>query len=349
MLSTYYYNQLNYAEQSAYNAIRTALINRRSGCTVQISEPDAVRRVWKSVVLENPEIIHYHGLYTFPAVSGGNATFRFEYLKSVNDGFEKGVDAELFERELDALVEKINSGLSSTASDYEVVKAIYDTLCGSITYDYEVLNKYYQLQNENSDDLFRFVQEETAAFTAYGTLINKIGVCQGLSKLFNILCDRFSIECLCVEVLTNDEYKTPHMMNVVEIDGERVYVDVTNGLPLCFGERKMIRYDFFAVSHAVISAAFEAEDLFECNGNGNSYFAKSKTLFYRINDLKKYLCAYAIPTGRGEIRCAFRGTGVSDSRLGEICDEIIQAHRPRGYVHYLNVKNGFVNAYIERK
>ena len=168
MLSTYYYSQLNYAEQSAYNAIRTALLNRQRDCTIQISDPDSVRRVWKSVVMENPEIIHYHALYTFPALSGGSATFRFEYLKSVGDGFENGIDPELFERELDALVEKINSTLSSTAGDYEVCKAIYDTLCASITYDYDVLNKYYRLQNENSDDLFRFVQEETAAFTAYG-------------------------------------------------------------------------------------------------------------------------------------------------------------------------------------
>ena len=77
MLSTYYYSQLNYAEQAAYNAIRTALLNRQRDCTIQISDPDSVRRVWKSVVMENPEIIHYHALYTFPTLSGGSATFRF--------------------------------------------------------------------------------------------------------------------------------------------------------------------------------------------------------------------------------------------------------------------------------
>jgi len=347
MLSSYYYNQLNYAEKSAYSTLRTAIMNRSRDCEVSLSGTDALK-VWRAVVMENPEFIWYPGIWEDPRATANSTRFSFEYLKRTDDISQKGINEEIFNTRLDELVARIDSSLSRTATDYDVCKAIYDLLCTEIKYDYSVLNEYNRLRNENSADLIRFAQEEMSAFTAYGTLINKLGVCQGISKLFNMLCDRFGIECVCIEAKMNDQNQSPHMLNAVEIDGQRAFVDVTNGLAVMHGEHPMVRYEYFAVSHSTISKRFTVEGDFGCDSDELSYYVRNNLVFYRTNDFIKFLAAYTSPKNAGEIRCLVHSGAVDDCRLRRMADEIIELHRPHGYVHTISVHDGYVTAYLRR-
>lgn len=337
MLNNYYYDILSSQEQYAYTVIKNALLNNEQKCTVtnrHYSNKD-ITETWSAVVLDHPEFIHYPGLFCVPSVSENTITIRLEY---------SDVDYALFQTRLDRMTDEIEHQLPSNASDYLVCKKIYDKLASIVKYDSQVLDDYLRLASSNPSghDLAAFMTERSAAFTPYGILVNSQGVCQGIAKLYKILCDKFGVQCACVEAKTNDSYEYPHMLNVVEISGKRAFVDVTNGLKTGVKGLPLVRYDYFLASTRVYLKAYRVDRDFECNDETLNYYHKNKVWFNSFDDMRRYLCSYTIASTKGEIRCYYDGNALDDEQLGERFSEILTSHcqdgfRLKGYY----VKNGF--------
>jgi hypothetical protein len=64
------------------------------------------------------------------------------------------------------------------------------------------------------------------SFTAYGILINRVGVCAGYADAFKLLADEAGLESIVVTGFL--EGILPHAWNRVNIDGHWHTVDVTN-------------------------------------------------------------------------------------------------------------------------
>ncbi|MCI7368832.1 MAG: CHAP domain-containing protein [Firmicutes bacterium] len=113
--------------------------------------------------------------------------------------------------ELCKQVDEVLSSLDITdnSSEYEVVCAIYDYICSSVTYDYENLdNDDYKLK-----------------YTAYAAMVNKTAVCNGYAMLASRMLTQAGISC-CFVTGTNLK-GCPHAWNIVGIDGVYYYVDTT--------------------------------------------------------------------------------------------------------------------------
>lgn len=123
-------------------------------------------------------------------------------------------------------------------SDYEKIKAIHDYLVVNTEYDYD---------NYLSDTL------SDESFLAYGVLINGIGVCSGYSEAFYILSNMVGIDCLMVEGEANDGN---HGWNMVRIDGQIKYIDVTWDDPIPDRGNNII-YDYFLITEEKISIDHE--------------------------------------------------------------------------------------------
>lgn len=61
--------------------------------------------------------------------------------------------------------------------------------------------------------------------TAYGALVNGTAVCNGFSRAFQYLCQQAGIPCCFIE--GTSIRGIPHSWNMVELEGEWLYVDVT--------------------------------------------------------------------------------------------------------------------------
>ena len=61
--------------------------------------------------------------------------------------------------------------------------------------------------------------------SAYGVFVKKKAVCAGFARAYKLLCDKFGIKCICVNVLLNN---VPHLTNYVKIGGSWYMVDCTN-------------------------------------------------------------------------------------------------------------------------
>ncbi len=337
MLSNHYYEQLSFQEQNTYNLIKDALLNQEQTCIIENSEYDleALKRIWSSVVLDNPDIVHYPALFCAPSMQGTTLTINFEY--SI-------IDNNAFNVRLNKLVDKIESQLPLNASDYLVCKKIYDILAEMICYDFKVLDDYIRLENSNAprDEMVNFMTERSTAFTPYGIVMNSKGVCQGISKLYKILCNRFRVQCACVEAKTNDENQYPHMLNVVEVSGKRAFVDLTAGLKNSINGLPLIRYDYFLVSSRIYGRAYVVSGDFECVDETVNYYTKNKVRFKSFDDMRNYLSAYTVSSTNGEVRCHYDGIKMSDADLQEAFSYILASHCEdncilKGYY----VKNGF--------
>ena len=114
------------------------------------------------------------------------------------------------QRELDAAIDKLlkQFAFSSSDSDYDKVRAIYDYVCEHVAYDYE-----------NLDD-----EQYWLKYTAYAALINKTAVCQGFATLMYRLLLASGVDN---RIITGISYNDAHAWNIVKLDGEYYNLDST--------------------------------------------------------------------------------------------------------------------------
>ncbi|MGN0601027.1 MAG: transglutaminase domain-containing protein [Oscillospiraceae bacterium] len=158
--------------------------------------------------------------YTSDSRSGNVVSAQLSYLytaEQVDDMIQKS----------DAAADKIISELGDGKSEYETVKFFYDKLASEIEY------------NENAENLRDI----------YGALVDKSTVCGGYAKAFSYLCSKVGIETI---TMLGDFNETPHMWNMVKIDGEWYHIDVTSGNAMNT-DFPYIRYDYFCVTDDIIN------------------------------------------------------------------------------------------------
>lgn len=349
MLANFYFNQLVGQETVAYQSLLDSIRNEDRTCsTILLTDQNSCERVFRAVVYDHPEFVNFPGLFMIAELNPNNNTTLFHLKYS-------GVNLDDYLIKLDLIRNRINNILQQSPvfpSQYFVCKTILDVLAPIITYDYDVLNEYMEevSNNRSDEELMPFLREKSIAFTPYGIVVNSKGVCNGIAKLFKILCDSFGIECACVEGKSNDDNKVDHLFNVVEIDGQRAYVDITSSL--VDKNFPLIRYDFFLIPQFILDKSFlltrdHFNIDFNCDKWGIDYFSKNKLWFESINDLRKYLAQYIYSKTKGEVRCYYNGSNFNDEKLEDLLSYILSEHCAMGY--YLKgyvVKNGFCNAII---
>lgn len=343
MLNDFYFSKLSGTEQYSYNQLRSALYNRAGQCILRGITPESAYRIWKAVVLDNTDIVDYSGLIEQSSYDGRDVKFRFDYMD---------IDIEKYNRLLDSLLTRINDKLSASASDYVVCKTIYDTLASTISYRYELLNRYLALRRENSRELVEFLKKNDKAFTPYGVVTEKEGVCHGIAKLFKTLCNRFGLECACVGASRDSNavnFEVGHMFNVVEIEGKRAFVDVTGGI--CDKQMRVVRYDLFLASQKTVEQEYRLSDEVEgCDSEELNYYSKNNLIFKDTRSLRRYLTSYRCSGEYSPINFRYVGSDMTDKQLQDYCLEILQAHCEDGkQAVFSDVRHGVCNGVIKCK
>ena len=103
-------------------------------------------------------------------------------------------------------------GLPEDASEYDIVRSVYDYLAMNVTYDAVHRNNGYH----------------TLKATAYGALVNGSATCQGYAVSMYRLLRELGIECRVItgEGFTGQKSES-HAWNIVRVDGSYYYSDPT--------------------------------------------------------------------------------------------------------------------------
>lgn len=175
-------------------------------------------------------------------------------------------------REVEKKAEQIISEIITNGmSDLEKELAINQYLCDIAEYDNGAL------ENAAEND-FKYVDEQyNDSFTAYGVLMNHVGVCASYSAAFKLLADAAELESVVVTGYL--EGNLPHAWNKVRIDGQWNIVDSTNN------DNEVIQNALLNLSDTAAYTMLVEDDRFVLDDYRYDYDAPSdENEYYRITD-----------------------------------------------------------------
>ncbi len=168
-------------------------------------------------------------------------------------------DKEILEKAAEILDKITNDKMS----DYEKELAVHDYLVSYATYDEKALGALGG-PNTNSDN-------------PYGTLINGKAICSGYTTTFQMFMDMLKIPCKTI--LAEDEDGDDHAWNMVELDGDWYYVDVTWDDPIPDHENRPVSHKYFNVTEKFLRAnrhCWDSSDLPKADSTKYAYKEKQE-------------------------------------------------------------------------
>ena len=237
-------------------------------------------------IYQNPLILHVRGARRLP----DSDILIVEYRKPADTIFRQ---QEAIRQIVPEIVAEI---ISADMSDLEKSMAINSFLVETAEYDFAALESA-ELHN------FRKVDPRYYdSFTAYGILINRVGVCSGYAAAFKLLADAAGLQSIIVTGYL--EGFLPHAWNRVNIDGHWHTVDVTNNA-------NPYLYNIFLHLPDEVAAIMLVEDqqfvlnnfLYRYRSNsGSSEYFYITDRFYPIHAIAQALARDIRATGRATLR-----------------------------------------------
>ncbi len=203
----YYYDNLPEEQHESYREIYVHIMRGEdSGDFLAQISGDDFWNVYYAVLADHPEIFWI----------GTSAQIETDFTgRVVGYDFEVTVPAEArasMRQKLEEAADECIARIPSTASDYERIKMVYEYLIDTVEYRADSVDS----QNMQSALLYR------------------MSVCAGYSKAFQYILHRMGLFCTYITGQTKDG--GDHGWNMVRIDGEYYYVDVTWGDPVFAGQ-----------------------------------------------------------------------------------------------------------------
>ena len=210
------YNQLSAAEKKAYEQFERAFNSCSS--TVDSNGIDRnvdVMKVPQVALGDNPQVIYFNKTQIRISASlfGGK---QIHFSGAVSQSQARTMQNQL-ESTLTKAIEEIE--LLNPLSNYDKLICIYEYLQDNVTYDSKELEACCRLGRSVNP----------MSHNAYGVLVNKTGVCDGISSAFSLLTQRMGFECSMVsgKATFRTSGFSEHAWNVIKIADDFYHIDAT--------------------------------------------------------------------------------------------------------------------------
>lgn len=171
-----------------------------------------------------------------------------------------------YQKKIDTAVDEILKKVSNNASDFQKVLYAYTTIVEQTKYD---------IESEHNQDII-------------SVFLNNESVCCGYSYAFQYLLNELDIPCITVFGLHDGE---SHSWNLVQMDGEYYYMDVTMGEIAYWQDKEyqdnVVNYSYFGLSDDMMEGyeAYNYVPMPECISEECNYFVH-EGLYFGIYDEK---------------------------------------------------------------
>lgn len=196
------YNKIDavvYSESSQQGDNGKYSLERFTLENVEISEGE-IRVIMEAYGTDHPKIFWLSNVFAYYSDSSGTTVELYsEYSPDEIDKCRK---------ELDTAIENILSEVPKRLSEFDRELYIHDVIADKCVYD--KTTKVYE--------------DDKAAFSMYGTLVNGKAVCEGYAKTTEYLLSCLGVQCITVNGVTGSEL---HKWNLVNLDGDWYNLDVT--------------------------------------------------------------------------------------------------------------------------
>lgn len=305
----YYYEALQEEEKELYVRIYDALVTR-SNRILPVSDEDTVSKVYQAVSNDHPEIFYASGYML-------NMKMRGEQI--VSEEFQPKFimtpdEQETYTGQIEAAAAQVIGQVPAGLDEYGKVKYIYD---------YLIRNTEYELNCENNQNIC-------------SVFVNHKSVCLGYAKAAQYLLRELGFD---VTLTLGKAKGESHCWNLICVDGEYYYMDVTwgdadfNGDALPAGQdtasgmeetdmeetgmeepgmaqgeeaakelMKPVNYDYFLVTTKQISMTHEIDSLVPmpaCIATRNNYFVR-EGVYFTSYDTQKLKDAFERAYAKGD-------------------------------------------------
>lgn len=277
------YDCLSPAEKKAYAQFEQAFYCCAS--TVDGSGIDRnvdVMKVLQVALGDNPQVVYFDKtqIRTSASLLGGKQV-HFSGALSLSQ-------ARTMQKQLEAAVanaiEEIE--LLNPLSSYDKLICIYEYLQDKITYDSKELNASCRLGRSVNP----------ASHNAYGALVNRIGVCDGISSAFSLLAQRMGFECSMVggRAAFRTSGFSEHAWNVIKIADHYYHIDATWDINHK-GQTGEYSYEYFCVSDESISRDhdWDIQTTPVCSREDASFYARNRCFANSMSQLEEIFTSYA--------------------------------------------------------
>lgn len=243
----YYYDRLMGTEKELYCILYNELMSLKEQIYVpSYVDFDIINRIFKYVMFDHPEIYWIDG-YEIVEIHSEIQLYPYYCIdpKDINH----------LNMQCDRFMGDIYEYVGERKTDYEISKIVYDYIVENVIY----------APDANDQNML-------------SAMLNKRSVCTGFTKLYQYILNQFGIESAAVTGLT--KRGVSHMWNIVKIDGQYYYTDLTYGTINSSG--KIINYDYFNVTTEQIENIYEFEAgqiLPLCIDNTANYYVHNGYVF----------------------------------------------------------------------
>ena len=216
-----------------------------------------VRTTSKALTDDHPEIFWLTGTIGYYSDESMTAIQTYSNFSPE----EVGTRVSAMRSAANAFYTSVPDGLS--AFEREVM--VHDFLIDHVEYDKNV--DTINLDNNNPD-----------TYTAYGALVNKVSVCEGYVRAFQMLLNGLGVECVGV---IGESQNQMHIWNAVKLDGSWYYVDPTWDDQEQTYARHLycnVNEEYLLEDHT-ISPLFTSLDADEINGITGEYSASVMNIY----------------------------------------------------------------------
>ncbi len=339
-LPRFYYNKLNDDEKAVYDQIYNAIngFAESTGAPVREINNEKCYDIIKIVLMDNPDIFWCANPAASLSVDSSqmvkNIIFKYTMSKS---------EKKRRTRQIEKAVKPFIKGIKETMSDFEVALRAHENIVELIDYDSIGLD----IQEKDPD---RFNKPDNLR-SVYGVFVEEKAVCAGYARAYQYLLNRLGIECAYVKGQCNDgEW---HAWNLIKLEGEYYYVDVTwddhSNTEIRKNTSAEVSYDYFCITTDELLKSrniHNADTYPECTAIKCNYFVKKK-LFFKNYDAQKMakIVSAAVNAGKKEIAIkaenprvlsVVREHLVTHNGMRDILDSISDKNRRLSYTYYSN-------------
>lgn len=246
--STYGYHLLTAEGQKIYDEVLSAIRERRT-VTVSTLDKDKLNQVYDCVTADHPELFYISG-YTYTKHSVMDKLLSICFEGNYEMTARQQEDAQKI---VDDYTAQCFDDLPADADQYETAKYLFD---------YIVTHTDYDTAAEDNQTILSAMQ-------------NGRSVCSGYAKSFQFLLNKAGIPCTLV---TGTACGSPHAWNLVLLDGDYYFFDVTFGDASYLGSdvnRAVTGYEYFGVTSEETGRTHTADGripLPVCRAEADNYY-----------------------------------------------------------------------------
>lgn len=208
----YYRSKLDAHDQAVYDSLVNQWMHFYKCVRIPVPHCD-FSRIIDAIIDDYPLLFYINYYKTSYSVSPFGMTIQGDYIYSKDE-------AEILLEKCRQWGKYIHSHMPSGICTTEKALWLHDVILSNVRYG-----------NENG----------ISAHNLIGVVSDGVAVCEGISKAYKYLCDYADIPCTCIRGTLNGN---PHSWNMVWINNEASFVDVTNDIhpePGEFGRSNFLR------------------------------------------------------------------------------------------------------------